>query len=969
MRHIRRLLAITACASALAACAGLTEFAPSFGGRESPAAAAPAPTVAAAPAEGAQRWAQSVSDVPADPAPIFGVLPNGIRYAVMRNATPPGQASLRLHIAAGSLMEEEDQRGLAHFIEHMAFNGTTSVPEGQLLPILERLGLAFGPDTNAFTSFDQTVYQLDLPNTATDTVATGLMIMREMAGEAVLDAEAIERERGIVISEERTRATPGYRVAQARYDFLMRDQLLPRRFPIGDVDILRTAPRERFVAFYDAWYRPERATLVAVGDFDPAEMEARIRAGFSDWTNPTPPAAEPELGPVAPREPETRIFVEPGAQSSLQIAWVSPPDLDPDRLEERRENWIRRLGLAVLNRRFQSLARASEPPFLSAAASRSTEYDAIDTATVYVNFQPGGWRAALEAAEQEQRRAVEHGVSEAELQREITEIRERLRSAVAGAATRRTPTLANQLVAAAHQDSVFTSPAVDLEIFEAVVSDLTAGQVSAALREAFSGDGPLLFVTTPEPIEGAEPAVTAAFEASRATPVTAPEARAAVDWPYAEFGAASAVVDRQEIVDLETTLVTFANGVRLTVKPTSFRNDQILVSVRAGDGFQAVPTDRPIPMWAASGALTEGGLGALTAEQLEEVLSGRLYGLNFGTGEDAFVLNGATRPDDLDVQLQVLAAYLTDAAWRPEPFERLRTLYSQALDQLAATPGGVFSRESGALLRSGDPRWAFPTAEQIATADRTQLRDLIQGELSEGPIEVVVVGDVDVERAIAAVGATFGALPPRPAAAPEPAAARQVAFPAPTAEPVRLHHTGRADQALGFVAWPTVDAGTDVYQSRVANLLGQVLRLRLIEELREGQAVTYSPSVGTQSSWTFPGYAYLSASIQAPPDRLEGFFADVDRIVADLAGTPPEADELERARRPLIESLLRNRATNELWLVELQDLHDDARRLPAIRSQLAHFERITPEEIQRAAAAWLQADRAWRATVTPAAAE
>src|SRR5690606_24772188 len=295
----RRLLAVTACASALAACAGLTEFAPSFGGRESPAAPAPAPAVAAAPAEGAQRWAQSVSDVPADPAPIFGVLPNGMRYAVMRNATPPGQASLRLHIAAGSLMEEEDQRGLAHFIEHMAFNGTTSVPEGQLLPILERLGLAFGPDTNAFTSFDQTVYQLDLPNTATDTVATGLMIMREMAGEAVLDAEAIERERGIVISEERTRATPGYRVAQARYDFLMRDQLLPRRFPIGDVDILRTAPRERFVAFYDAWYRPERATLVAVGDFDPAEMEARIRADFSDWTNPTPPAAEPELGPVA----------------------------------------------------------------------------------------------------------------------------------------------------------------------------------------------------------------------------------------------------------------------------------------------------------------------------------------------------------------------------------------------------------------------------------------------------------------------------------------------------------------------------------------------------------------------------------------------------------------------------------------------------------------------------------------------
>lgn len=960
MRSSLRLLLVAASSSALLACAALPDIGSLVGAGSEAAlpASEPAPS-------GARNWAQASSDIPADPAVRFGTLSNGMRYAVMRNASPPGQASLRLHIDAGSLMEEEDQRGLAHFIEHMAFNGTTNIAEGDLLPILERLGLAFGPDTNAFTSFDQTVYQLDLPNTADETVGTGLMILREMAGEASLDAGAIDRERGIVISEERTRASPGYRVAQARYRFLMKGQLLPERFPIGDVDILANAPRDRLADFYEAYYRPERTTLVAVGDFDPDHMEARIREGFRDWSNPAPDGAAPELGEVAPRNSETLVVVEPGAQASLQIAWVSPPDLDPDRLEERREQWIRQLGFSVLNRRFQRLARQQNPPFLGAAAYRSTEYDTIDNATIYANFEPGGWAAALTAAEQEQRRIVEHGVTARELQREITETRTSLQAAVAGSATRRTPALANGIVSAANDDSVLTSPQTDLQIFEAVVSDLTAEQVSTALRLAFEGQGPLVFVSTPVAIDGAEAAVSAALDASRGAPVAPLEADAAMEWPYADMGNPTPVVDQRELPDLETTLVTFANGVQLIVKPTGYRDDQVLVSVRAGDGFQALPRDRMTALWAARTALTEGGLGQLTAEQLEEVLSGRVYGVNFAAGEDAFMFTGATRPADLNIQLQVLAAYLTDAAWRPEPFERLRTLYGQALDQLAATPGGVLSRDGGTLLRSGDQRWAFPNAEQIAAADLGELRAAIGEELAEGPVEVIVVGDIDVDRAIEAVGATFGALPARPEAPPEPDPAREVAFPAPTSDPVRLSHTGRADQGLGLVAWPTVDAGSDVYGSRVMLVLADVLRLRLIEELREGQAVTYSPSVAATSSWTFPGYGYASASIQAPPERLEGFFTDVDRIVAELAETAPTPDELERARRPRIESLLRNKATNEFWLIELQDLHHDEQRLMAIRSQLADLERISPDDLQRAAQAYLRADTAWRLTITP----
>ncbi|RZJ16529.1 MAG: insulinase family protein [Brevundimonas sp.] len=933
-------------------------------------AALPAPALAfqsatsqAAAVAPSDPWAHTASDIPADPAVRFGLLPNGLRYALMKNATPPGQASLRVRIDAGSLMEGDDQLGLAHFMEHMAFNGSADIPEGELVKTLERLGLSFGADTNASTGFDETVYKLDLPRTDDETVDASLHILREMIGDALLAPEAIDRERGVVLSEERTRDGPGMRSARARLDFLMRGQRVPTRFPIGDPEILRTAPRDRFVAFYDAWYRPSRTTVVAVGDFDIDAMEAKIVAAFGDWSNPHADGAEPDLGAVQPRGPEAAVFVDPGVGSSLQIAWVAPPDLSPDTRAKQERDVIRSLGLQVLNRRFQSLARAENPPFVAASASRSTDLRSQDSASLYSSFTPGGWERALTTLDQEQRRLVQYGITAGELAREITEWRAMIQSAVAGAATRRTPALANSLAASVNSDDVFTAPAADLAIFDQITRDLTADRVNAALKSTFDGAGPLVFVTSPTAIAGEEAAVLDALIASQQVAVDAPAARAELAWPYADFGAPGAVVARSRADDVGADFITFANGTRLTVKPTTFRDDQIMVAVRAGDGQQGLPSDRPTPMWALGAAVAEGGLGQLTAEQVDEVLAGRVYGAGVSAGEDAYVLSGVTRPEDFAVQLQVLTAYLTDPAWRPEPFERMRGVYLQALPQMDATPGGVFGREIGALMRSGDARWRTPDAATLAAADPAALRAEVEQGIAHGPLEVLIVGDITTDEAVARVAATFGALPARPNT--PVAEATPIRFPAPTAQPVRLTHSGRADQGLGYVAWPAVDAIADIREARLVRLLADVMRLRLTEELRENQAVTYSPSVGANASSTFTGYGYVAASIEAPPEKLPGFFADVDRIAAALAAGPITADELDRARRPRIEALRRSMSTNEFWIAELQRAQTDPNRLPQLRSALSDLEAAAPDDLQRVAAQYLLADKAYRVEVTP----
>ncbi len=907
-------------------------------------------------------WPHLASDVPADEAIRFGVLPNGMRYALRRNATPPGAASLRLRIDAGSLYEQENQRGLAHFIEHMALNETRNIPEGELIRILERAGLQFGPDTNASTGFEQTIYMLDLPRTDTETVDTGLNLMREAVGEATLSAVAIDRERGIVLSEERTRATPAYRMAIDELSFLFRDDALANRIPIGLTDVIRTAPRERFVEYYEGYYRPERATLIAVGDFDLDVMEAKIRERFSNWQGKGNPAPEAPAPTIPERGVETRVLVEPGVPNRVTMSWISPLDTSADTRARRARNWREQLGLQIINRRMGRLSNSENPPFLGGGAVKHHQGLRAEVAQIIAVSQPGGWSTALAAIEQEQRKVVEHGFTQAELNREISEIRASLTANVAGADTRPSPQLANGLVNAVNEDNVFTHPATALALFEAAVSGLTAEQVTADTRRLFEGSGPLIHFASPTPVEGGEAALLAAYSTSRAVAVAAPQVQQAQAWPYEQFGTPGQVVERREIAGTGATAVRFANGVRMTVKPTNFREDEILVAARFGNGQLGLPSNVTSPAWSiAAGGFTAGGLSPLTFEQIQEVLTGKVYAINAGVEENAFTLSGKTQPEDLDTQLQVLAAYVKDPAWRPTGVDRLRSFGSTIHDQLDTSPGGVFGRESASLLRQGDKRWAMPSREEMAAMTVGDLRQLIGDQLASGPLELLIVGDVQVDEAIRQAAATFGALPARQAPAARP---QTIGFPA--GEAVSLTHGGRADQGLAFIAWPTTDFYPDQRRARGLNLLSQVVQLRLNEEIREQQGAGYSPNASHAASENVEGYGYLAAQVETPPDGLDRFFRDAEGIARSLREAPITEDELNRARRPLVERITRSRASsNEYWMGQLWGLHERPERAESIRVGLDQYAAITPAELQALAREYLVDNRAFKMAIRP----
>lgn len=905
-------------------------------------------------------WPQTHSDLTPDGRVRFGVLANGMRYAIRRNATPPGQTSLRLRIDAGSLVEQDDQRGLAHFMEHMAFNGTTNLPENKLVTTLEGLGLRFGADTNASTGFDETVYQLDLPRSDPETLATGLMVLREQAANSLMDSAAIDAERGVIAGEERSRNTPQLRAAIATYALLA--PRLAARVPIGDMQVIATAPRERFAAFYDAYYRPSRTTLFAVGDFDLQEMEDKVRVAFGDWTPRGPDGPEPLLEAVLAPTSDVRILIEPGMPYTAELIWTRAPDRDPDSQQERHLRLLREIGLGVFNERIDKLSRTDSPPFSSAYSSVDQLFDLVDTTTIQAQFPPDGLERALSSIEQEQRRITTYGVSEGEVRRQVLKMRTQLERRVAGAETESTRAIVAALWSRTSAKEVWTSRQTDLKLFEESVRGLTAPAVGRALSSAFEGSGPVALVQTPIPIEGGEDRVRAVLSGSRAVPVAERPADEDGVWPYTDFGPSGHVSDRRYIEDIDTHVVTFANGVVLTVKPTKLREEEVLVSVTTGAGELSFPADRYEPILQAFRTFIPGGLGRMTYDQVRDVLAGRVYSIQLEPRQDRFEWSGVTRNADLPTQMQVLAAYVTDAGMREGSFDTSKREVATAITNLLQTPAGAWQYYSPKALTNGDLRAAIPEPEVAETWDIKAIAPIFRASMNVGPLKVMIVGDTNVDDAIAATASTFGALPPRSGL--NPLADRTRTFPAGGQDVVSFHHTGPANQALAFVGWPAVDAVGDRTAAREVSLLSAVLTLRVLDEIRERRSIAYAPGAYFSPSDTYENYGYIGALAEVAPENLEPFFEAMEQIAADLRDRPVTEEDLNRARAPIIAQLRQAEKGNDMWMTWLEDIDDDPLQIEQIETRISDYETLTPRDVQRLAQTYLVDARVWRATVT-----
>lgn len=866
-------------------------------------------------AQVAKPWAHQGSDIAPDPAVRFGSLPNGMRYALMRNALPPGAVSIRLSIEFGSLYEADGEQGLAHFIEHMAFNGSRNVPEGEMVKILERLGLAFGADTNASTGQDFTTYSLELPNASEALVEESLFLLREAASELTFDAGAIDRERGVVLSEWRRGDNFQRRRNEQEMQFLLPGARAVERMPIGKAEVLETARREQLVSLYDRYYRPERATLVMVGDFDVDVMEAKVRAKFADWAGRGEAGAEPDRSyTLGERGMEASVFVHKDGGDSIAVYSLSPFRKQTDTGAQRRLDNLLMFGIGALSRRLAPMANWEEPPFRSAGLSTGDMMEMAEVAGGSVTVTPEGWKEGLQALEQEWRRALQHGFTQEEIRAQVEALRTSQANQAEREATRQTGALMNALLSSIQNETVFATPSSGLKRFETWAKGVTPAVVDAEFRKHMAAGHPLFFVATTVDTPGMAESVMDAWRESAAVPVAPREARERLVFAYTDFGRPGKVVKDTRLADIDTRLITFDNNVRLNIKRTDFSKNAVQVSLRVGQGLIDLP-ETPFGLSQLMAAFPGGGLEKHSVDDLRSILQGRVVSARFGLSGTYFGGTYATTPADLELQLQVAAAYVMHPGYRQEAERRWRQGIVLGWPRLDANAQAVWNAKGVRAMVGGDRRFGSDPDDGAWQRSFVELRHWLTPALQTGPIEIAVVGDVDEATVIRLVAKTFGALPKRAEAPEKFQLDRPVSF-RMERTPLVFSHAGEANQALAWVFWPVtdIDADKDPQAVRVLAVLAAIMRLKVTEELRETLGTSYSPVAGATVSSLYQGYGHVNAGAEVKPEDVDEAIAAMRTIAADLRAGRVSEDEFSRAITPSLELLPQNATSNGYWL-------------------------------------------------------
>jgi zinc protease len=928
---------------------------PSLAAQDAPAAqASPAPI-----------WPFETSDVPVDPDYTFGRLDNGMRYIIRRNATPEGTALVRLRIGSGSLEEREDERGLSHYLEHMAFNGSTGIPEGEMIKLLEREGLAFGADTNAATGFENITYLLNLPRNDAALLDTALVLMRETASELTIAQDAVERERGVILAERRDRAGFQQRNFEDNVAFIAPDARYATRLPIGEIAVLEGATAEQLRGLYERAYTPANAVLVVVGDYEVADVEAAIHARFADWQAAASAPPKPITGPVdVTRKGLTDIHLDPALSESVTLTAFAPWRDEPDTLANRDAASLRGIGYGIINRRLARLARGEDAPFRGASFSSGDLFEDARLTSLSISSADGEWAKGLSAAVREVHQALTYGFTQAELDEQLANRRTALEDAVKAAETRGHGVFAGAALALVSDERVPTTPAFNLARFEAQAPAITPAAVwQAVLADVAPLDDPLIRFEGRTAPEGGEEGLRSAFAQAMALPIAAPADNGPLAFGYGDFGAPGAVVSDTVEPKLGLRFIRFANGVRLTLKPTPVREDRIAFSLAIDGGDLMNTVDAPLRV-ALVDSLALGGLGRHSQDELASVLAGRSVSLGLSSSTDAFATSGTTTPRDLTLQLQVLTALLTDPGYRREGEERFRKGIENYFATLDATPSRALGTALGGILSDNDPRFSLQPKEAFLALNYAGLKAAIGDRLTGGAIELALVGDLDPDAAIAAVAATLGALPPREPEFLPREEARTRSFTAQRGLRT-LTHKGEAEQALLQWTWPTTD-DSDQAETLRLGLLARALRIVLTDTLREELGQAYSPSASAGSSRFYRGYGTISLSASVDLAQVEATRTAVNAVIAQLRSGPLSADLIERARRPLLEEY--DNALKDLngWIGLAARAQSDPERLERWHTAPSILRAITPEDLHQTALKWLEPAAAVEVSVVPA---
>jgi zinc protease len=721
-------------------------------------------------------WPHEQSDLKPDQRITFGRLENGFRYMVMPHAKPAGRVTLHLLVEAGSFHENDNERGLAHFVEHMVFNGSRDFPGDETIKTLQRLGLRFGADLNATTTALQTDYFLrDLSVADPGALPTGLKFLRNVADGALFDKAAVTKERAVILAELRSRKGDTRLTWDRELEFLpphnreYTSEELDAVFdgtrfathldPAGSEKVIAKASPARLRAFYDRVYRPENMILAVVGDIDPAAVSLQIEQAFTSLKSRTPPAAPLSVGNIKTYSETSLPLKSIGQKWNSQVHLSLTAALGRDTADStarRTADLPALVALQLLYFRFEQSVRfpATFEAFLSHPIV------GIQLPLLRAHTPRAHLQQAATALVTEVRRAQQHGFSKAEVAQGIQFLRDDLDATVREAGNRTASDLARALAVAAARNVVLTDPSENRALALAALAAITPETCQEAMRRLWPSQRTVFALWGDlEEKDFTESLMTSVGNAWNAEHAPAAETTAQI-FPYTDFGPPGEVASQRHDEALDCSFLQFANGVRFTFKRTPFEPGRAAVRINFGDGGLGGDSSA---FRLAIGPLFFGGLTGVPFEHMGKIVknSGASMDISFGFSDASYYIAESLDLHSLPLGLNFLTACLTAPAFCESADSMTRATFEPTFAPSELKAAGVAEKKLRSVLYNGHRAAVLPSIAESRAASFAALRDYISPQLLQSPLHVTLVGDISLEDAIAHVARTFGALPPR----------------------------------------------------------------------------------------------------------------------------------------------------------------------------------------------------------------
>ncbi len=864
--------------------------------------------------------AQQLPDIPVDSAVRIGKLPNGLTYYIRHNETPKGQADFYIAQKVGSILEEENQRGLAHFLEHMCFNGTTNFPGNSLVQWLESKGVKFGVDLNAYTGVDETVYNISNVPTANKAVQDScLLILHDWANDLLLDPEEIDKERGVIHEEWRMRMVGQMSIIEKLIPTIYPDNKYGERLPIGTMEIVDNFPYQDLRDYYETWYRPDQQGIVIVGDIDVDYIEGKIREMFSSIEMPV--------------NAKDRYYVEVDDNDGTIYAIGSDPampqpvamlmfktDKFPDNLKSNpmylMQMYAQDMMESMLNQRLSDIANSPEAPFVSAGVGMGHFLIASTKDALTVQIVPkDDFASAVEAVYRELLRAQRGGFTESEYDRARSEYMSRLEKAYNSRDHRQNEAYVNEYV----RNFIDNEPIPSIEDEFSIMTQLTqmipVDVVNQILPDLVTDDNRVFFFMAPQndtfkvPTEAQIAGVIASVDAETIEPFQdAMKAEPLIP----QLPTPGKVVSITDDTQWNAKVVTLSNGVKVYVKPTDLKKDDIRFEAIALGGSSSLSDSELNTLMGATIATIKHGLGDYTDSDLRKYLQGKQAGVVFGIEDYTRNLSGSTTVKDLPTLMEMIYMTFIDYNINENDFKTSQNQLVSQFATLMGHPQMIFQKDLAEALYTSALN-QFPSSETFQAADREAGVAYIRNNLANAAdYTFFFVGDLDMDTLLPLLEQYIATLPADAASATKSFVPNKGMEVRPGKETNSYSTKMETPQVFANV----VISGDMPYtpQNRILSAFAsQVLSTRLLNKIREEMGATYSIGAQGQMSRVGNTNTVFQIDFQMKPELKDEVLAEVNNIVNAVAENVTD-DEVNPIKEFMQKSYAENKEQNSGWI-------------------------------------------------------